>query len=145
MFTRKIFDEATRCCTGQSESLEGMTQLGRFIREICYLPYVSRRGGEVESGGNREDNSQIDVDAKRGRGAVICDLLAVAIALNPLIVRKAVDTHVDVELYGTHTRGCTVCDFGHCYDGVSRLRNISWILDCDQVVYQSMFLELFKK
>ena len=84
-----------------------------------------------------------DVDAKRGSGAVVCDLLAVAVALYPELALSAELTHVDVETGGRHTRGTTVVDFGHCYDKVLRLKRIRWVTSVDVERYSQLFASLF--
>lgn len=84
-----------------------------------------------------------DVDPKRGDGAVICDALAVAVALHPDIIVKYDLVHVDVELCGTYTRGTTVVDFGHAYElpqnDESRPRTVRWIAAIDPKIYQDVF------
>ena len=82
---------------------------------------------------------------KRGNGgAVICDMLAVAIDLNySSLVSSVEKCHIDVELRGTHTRGTTICDYVHCYDHVDRARRILWVSACDSTGLIPMFGLLF--
>lgn len=76
------------------------------------------------------------VDKKRGgKGAVICDALAMAVALNPTLILEAEKCHVEVELEGNLTRGQTVVDFAHCYDGVDRPKAIEWVTKVDTQAY----------
>lgn len=63
-------------------------------------------------------------------GAVICDAVAMAVALDPTILQSARRVHVDVELHGTLTRGQTVVDWG-CFDGVERRPNCAWVTAVD--------------
>ena len=116
-----------------------MTEVGIFVRSICWLPFVEGRGG------NDEDNNDTKNSSKRGNGgAVICDMLAVAVALNySSLVLSVEKCHVDVELQGKHTRGATICDFGHCYDKVRRDRRIIWVDKCDSRLLIEMFKSIF--
>jgi len=56
------------------------------------------------------------------------DLMAVAAALEPDIVLKAEAHHVQVELTGTHTRGCTTVDW---LDRTGQEPNVNLILELD--------------
>jgi inosine-uridine nucleoside N-ribohydrolase len=56
------------------------------------------------------------------------DLLAVAVALEPDIVRKAETHHVKVELTGQHTRGATTVDW---YDRTGQEPNVNIVLELD--------------
>ena len=118
---------------------ENMTEVGMFLRSICWLPFVERRGGNDESDDINENSN------RRGNGgAVICDMLAVAIALNySTLVSSIEKCHVDIELQGKHTRGTTICDFGHCYDQINRDRRIIWVNKCDSNILIDMFKMLF--
>jgi inosine-uridine nucleoside N-ribohydrolase len=135
----------------------GLTHLGCFLRSICYSPYVTQReplepvvGDELDI-----DTATLPSDSsenKRGnKGAVICDCLAVAIALthgkaaSDDIVSSIRMTNIEVECTSNAlTRGCTVCDFGHCYDGISRKRNIRWVTAVNNDLYIKNFIQLFK-
>ena len=83
-----------------------------------------------------------DSDAKRGSGAVICDALAVACALRPELVTNFELAHVEVVREGESTRGMTICDFGHSYDGIERPRGVRWVTDVDIDGYIKVFTEL---
>lgn len=97
-------------------SSDGLSRLELFLRSVCWSPFVKQR--EVFGA----------ADNKRGgEGAVICDCLAVAIAMDDSLIAESIPVHVDVELLGSLTRGQTVVDFGHCYDGVTRVRNVEWV------------------
>jgi inosine-uridine nucleoside N-ribohydrolase len=83
-------------------------------------------------------------DGKRGGlGAVVCDALTVFLALNPDAILESSRVHVDVELDGTLTRGQTVLDFGHAYDGVERPKAVRWVTKIDQKRYCEAFVSLF--
>ena len=124
----------------------GLSHTGTFLRSVCYLPFVTHRE-PLEPLVKEELTSE----NKRGsKGAVICDCLAVAVALahdvdrgNGALVEEYSTVHVDVELQGTHTRGQTVVDFGHCYDGVTRCRTVRWVTKVDVNVYVNMLSRLF--
>lgn len=64
------------------------------------------------------------------------DLLAVAVALEPDIVRKTETHHVDVELAGAKTRGQTTVDW---FDRMGEAPNVELVLEMDtQRVWQMM-------
>jgi len=88
----------------QALTADGLNRLEVFLRSVCWRPFVTQR----ETSG-AEDNK------RGGDGAVICDCLAVAIAMDGRLVAESSQVHVDVELAGALTRGQTVVDFGHCY------------------------------
>lgn len=50
-------------------------------------------------------------DRERWTGALICDAVCMAVALEPSIVTEAFDKFVDVELEGKYGRGQTVIDW----------------------------------
>jgi len=50
-------------------------------------------------------------DKERWAGALICDAVAMCVALDPSVVTKSVECFVDVELQGTYGRGQTVIDW----------------------------------
>lgn len=74
---------------------------------------------------------------------MICDALAIAVALCQDVVVKYDVVHIDVELCGEYTRGTTVVDFGHAYDlapnDESRPRTVRWISSIDPQIYQDVF------
>jgi len=62
------------------------------------------------------------------RAWFVADVLAVAVALEPDIVRKAEAHYVQVELAGQHTRGETVVDW---YDRTGQEPNVNLVLEVD--------------
>lgn len=73
----------------------------------------------------------------RGRrhGMIVADALAMAVALDPGIVRKAELRRVEVELNGAATRGATVVD----WEGrLGRPANARIVLEVDQARFQAM-------
>ena len=130
---------------------KGLTHLGTYLRSICYLPFYLHRE-PLEPLVHSElmlTSSSTSGENKRGnKGAVICDCLAVAVALASSsssngIIQQYCNVHIDVECDGALTRGQTVVDFGHCYDGVNRSRNIQWVTSIDEDAYIAMFRKLF--
>lgn len=74
----------------------------------------------------------------RRRGMIVADALAMAVALDPSIVRKAERRHVAIELIGATTRGATMVD----WDGrFSRPANARIVLEVDQERFQAMVAE----
>lgn len=65
----------------------------------------------------------------RRHGMIVADALAMAVALEPGIVRKAEHRHVAVESTGTATRGATVVDWE---DRFHRPANARIVLEVDQ-------------
>jgi purine nucleosidase len=101
----------------------------RFLSKILDKAFVQSRAGE-------------DPCRQKDLGAVICDALAVAVALDPTVAMVSDDVHVDMELAGVHSRGQTVVDWG-CYDGVRREPNCDWVRRVDMEKYCSMITETF--
>ena len=107
--------------------------LREFVRAICRKGYFADRqknGGEDggESGQKRANS-----------GAVICDALAVCVALFPAVATRSTRVHVDIETTGSITRGMTVLCHNHCYDGVERERTVSWVEAVDVKLYGELF------
>jgi len=102
--------------------------VGNFIKHILQLAYVLRRQGEEEK---RADS-----------GAVVCDLLAIVVAIDESMVEDIERVHVEVELEGKLTRGMTVVDAGHCYDGVLRTRLVRWVTKINQDKYHQHWTNL---
>jgi purine nucleosidase len=71
----------------------------------------------------------------RGRGMITADALAMAIALEPAIVRRAEQHHVAIELLGSHTRGATVVDWD---DRMGRPANARIVLEIDQARFERL-------
>ncbi|GMI36164.1 hypothetical protein TrCOL_g3775 [Triparma columacea] len=90
-------------------------EVGKFLKAICRDIYSSEK----------------DADKRSGEGAVICDFLAVAVAIDRAVVRKWEMVNVEVETGGSITEGMTVVDWG-CYDGVKgREKNVEWVTAVD--------------
>lgn len=71
----------------------------------------------------------------RRRGMVVADALAMAVALEPTIVRTAERRHVGIELTGATTRGATVVD----WEGrLRRPANARIVLEVDQERFQTL-------
>jgi purine nucleosidase len=74
--------------------------------------------------------------AQRGRPRLmVADALALAVLLEPDLVRHAEDRHVAVELNGTLTRGATVVDWDRRLDGPANARIA---MDVDQAGFESL-------
>jgi inosine-uridine nucleoside N-ribohydrolase len=90
-------------------------EVGKFLKAICRDIYSSEK----------------DADKRSGEGAVICDFLAVAVAIDRTVVRRWEVVNVEVETGGSITEGMTVVDWG-CYDGVKgREKNVEWVTAVD--------------
>ena len=90
-------------------------EVGRFLKAICRDIYSSEK----------------DADKRSGEGAVICDFLAVACAIDRAVVRGREMVNVEVETGGGITEGMTVVDWG-CYDGVEgREKSVEWVKELD--------------
>lgn len=118
-----------------SEEAARRSRLAHFLREICFLSFGADH--------NRKEISHFSHPGEHFGGAVICDALAIAVALNPeKLVISHEQVNVEVELVGTLTRGQTVVDWG-CFDGVFRKKNCDWIQRVDLEVYKDMVREMF--
>jgi purine nucleosidase len=77
-----------------------------------------------------------DWTRSRGRPRLLmADALAMAVALQPEIVRRAEEHHVAVELDGALTRGATVVDWEN---RLGRAANARIVLDVDQARFETM-------
>lgn len=74
-------------------------------------------------------------NAARGRGMIVADALAMAVALEPSIVRRAESHHVAVELAGGLTRGATVVDWD---DRMGRPANARIVLEVDRARFEAL-------
>lgn len=110
---------------------DGTTKVQDFLQRVSHLPYVHRRNPPSSVA-----NARTGVN-----GAVICDALAMAIAMDPSLITNSTDVHVEVELEGRLTRGTTVVDWG-CYDGIFRHRSNTWVLGVDVQGYIRIVREL---
>eukprot|EP00930_Biecheleria_cincta_P008970 TRINITY_DN110584_c0_g1_i1.p1 TRINITY_DN110584_c0_g1~~TRINITY_DN110584_c0_g1_i1.p1 ORF type:complete len:389 (+),score=75.84 TRINITY_DN110584_c0_g1_i1:40-1206(+) len=138
-----------------------LSQAGRFLAAVCHLPYVQKR---AKTSCHRPEPScweglAISILERSVKtlyrllglppflapvsqpGAIICDALAVAAALRPEIVLRSSAVHVEVELQGTATRGQTVVDWGTCFDGCDRPKDVSWIEEVDVSMFCRMLRE----
>jgi len=115
--------ETTQACPMPKETVQRLFYKdanrgpGKFARDVCTLPY------------------------KGEKDFVICDVLAMAVALCECMVRECY-VHIDVELAGTLTRGMTVVDFGHSGSSHEqgegrRERNIVWCEHVSPQIYES--------
>jgi purine nucleosidase len=78
---------------------------------------------------------------QRGRPKLmVADALALAVALDPAMVRLADDRHVAIELNGTLTRGATVVDWDKRSGNAPNARII---LDIDQAHFESLIAGSF--
>ncbi len=68
-------------------------------------------------------------------GMIVADALAMAVALEPSIVRKAERHHVAIELVGAVTRGATVVDWE---DRLGRPANANIVIDVDQARFLTL-------
>lgn len=73
---------------------------------------------------------------RHGRGGmIVADALAMAVALDPSIVRRTEARHVAIELAGTATRGATVVD----WEGrLGRPANANIVLEVDQARFEAL-------
>lgn len=121
-----------------NETMAAKCRLNDFLYRISSFSYAETKRGALADCGD---------DAARP-GAVICDAVAVAVALcigsetERSIVTRSKEVNVEVELEGRLTRGQTVVDWG-CFDGVKRQPNCHWVLDIDHAVFAEMFKEMY--
>lgn len=138
-----------------------LSQVGRFLASVCHLPYVKKR---AKSSCHRPEPScweglaisMLERSVKilyrllglppflapvSQPGAIICDALALAAALRPEVILRSSAVHVEVELQGTATRGQTVVDWGTCFDGCDRPKDVSWIEEVDVSMFCRMLRE----
>lgn len=117
-----------------SEETDKVSTISHFLREISLFSYNPQK---------REPLAHFSVPSEHFNGAVICDALAIAIALNPTeLIKHSQSVHVDVELKGELTRGQTVVDWG-CYDGIIRTKNCDWVLQVNNNVFIEMFRSMY--
>jgi inosine-uridine nucleoside N-ribohydrolase len=105
----KVFDELV---------VKGGSDAQKFLASISKNVYDPNASSEKRS----------------SAGAVICDALAVALAISSgdELVGACELAHVEVETNRSSLAlGATVLDFGHCYDGVDRERTVRWVTGTD--------------
>ncbi len=74
-------------------------------------------------------------EARERAGMIAADALAMAVALEPGIVRRAERRHVVVDLAGRHARGATVVD----WDGrLGQPQNANIVLEVDQAAFEAL-------
>lgn len=124
----QIFDELN------SEENMKTSRLNHFLSEISRFSYSFTKRNPIP---------HFSDPGEHFNGAVICDALAMAVALNPdRVIVSSHDVNTEVELAGRITRGQTVVDWG-CYDGIIRPKNCKWIMKIDDSVYQQMFRQIY--
>jgi purine nucleosidase len=74
-------------------------------------------------------------NAKRGHGMIAADALAMAVALEPALIRRAERHHVGIELTGGLTRGATVVDWDV---RMGRPANARIVLEVDQARFEAL-------
>ncbi|CAE8673619.1 unnamed protein product, partial [Polarella glacialis] len=132
------------------------SKVGRFLGAVCHWEFVEGREQPAENKVCLPESKkrkrwpedplprlvdQGSSSASSSCGAVICDAVAVAIALKPEVVRKSCDVHVEVELKGDITRGQTVVDWGTSCEGAGRQRRVCWAEELDVEMFCQMLRE----
>lgn len=145
------------------------TEVGKFMAAVCHLPYVKSRGttpcSSSDEAGDKKatpccfgplqwllgrqrrrslsfvEEDYVSLPGSPPPGAIICDALAVAIALRPEVIRRTCKVHVEVELKGSITRGQTVVDWGTCADSKTRQRTVRWAEEVDRRAFIKMLRE----
>ena len=163
MLRRHVFDEHIYHHEGDNRNRNN-TDLQKFMYAISRDAYGHHNRHFSDVG---EDGKPMEVEVQNisgtdtsynehKEGAVICDMVAVAIALNGIpaaipsshadshIVKSSVEVNVEVETEGKYSRGQTVVDWG-CYDAVVRLKNCHWVTDISTEYYVDMFCQAFKE
>ena len=79
-------------------------------------------------------------DRERWTGALVCDAVCMAVALDPSIVTDAADKFVDVELEGKYGRGMTVIDWEGRLSG--QAPNVRIVDAIDMRRFHDMLLEI---
>ncbi|CAM9254891.1 unnamed protein product [Ectocarpus fasciculatus] len=125
----EVYDEV------MSDESAKRSRLNNFLKEICQVSYGSPH--------LRIPVPHFSHPGEHFGGAVICDVLAMVVALNPdSVIEASEEVNVEVELDGKLTRGQTVVDWG-CFDGVVRKKNCSWVTRVNHNAFISMFKEIF--
>lgn len=116
------------------ENQDQISSISQFLRSISQFSYHPEK---------RIPIPHYSIPSEHFNGAVICDALAIAIALNSKeLIKSFASVHVDVELKGELTRGQTVVDWG-CYDGIIRKKNCDWILEIKNEIFVDMFRAMY--
>jgi purine nucleosidase len=119
-----------------SEESDKTSSISSFLRGISQFSYHPDKRIAIP---------HFSLPSEHFHGAVICDALAVAIALDPQnLIQSQALVHVDVELKGELTRGQTVVDWG-CYDGVVRTKNCQWVMEAKSDLFVEMFQKMYQQ
>lgn len=117
-----------------SEENASKSRLNNFLREIAQCSYCPSKRVHIP---------HFSDPSEHFHGAVVCDALAMAVALDPdSLIVSSHDVNTEVELAGHFTRGQTVVDWG-CYDGVIRPKNCRWVTKVDDSAYQKLFRDTY--
>jgi len=108
--------------------------IARILAAACKLPFVERREMGSSGPGSEDDEAS-------GSGAIICDAVAVAVALVPEMILSSEYVHVDVETAGELTRGQTVVDWGHASDSADRPRTVQWVTSIEPATLTRLLQE----
>lgn len=123
-----VFDELN------TEENAKKSRLNHFLKDISHHSYAPSK---------RMPIPHFSHPGEHFNGAVICDALAMAVALNPdNLIATSHDVNAEIELAGHITRGQTVVDWG-CYDGIVRNHNCRWIMSVDIAVFVDMFRKMY--
>ena len=95
-------------------------EVGKFLSKILHHTY-----GNHEPKGDKVEHFE-----RSKSGAVICDPCALIYCLDKETASSFEQVHIEVECKSELTRGMTVVDWGS-YDGVSRSKNVKWLIDMD--------------
>ena len=71
-------------------------------------------------------------------------LLQGAIAIDPSVIKKSQNVHVEVDSRPGMTHGMTICDWGTCYDGMERERRVRWVTDIYLGKYERLLEDALK-
>lgn len=114
-----------------SDEMMGRSRLNEFLSKISQFSYAPAKRFPIP---------HFSLPGEHYHGAVVCDALALAIALDPTsLIVSAHDVNMEVECKGSITRGQTVVDWG-CFDGIIRPKNCKWVME----VNSDKFIEMFK-
>ena len=125
-----------------SENTSKNSRSNDFLYQICKTIYSKdNRHLPIDNFDETVGNST-QTQHEHEHGAIICDALCVAVALDPTLITCSRHVNVEIELDGKLTRGQSVVDWG-CYDGVDRVKNVKWVNSVNSEVYATMFSNIF--
>jgi purine nucleosidase len=128
--------------TYMNKEMASKSRLNNFLNEICAFSFGNTQK-QISIPNADNNNNANHPPGERFSGAVICDMLAMAVALNPSeLIKSSEQVNVEIELHGTLTRGQTVVDWG-CFDGVNRVKNCDWIMEINDSYLYNMFERIF--